>query len=213
MAGHQGTATRRQANELLSAIPEAERGEINTTAMGEVIAYDAKTQTATIQPRLSMMIGGEKVRAPELISVPVMHPQAGGIIMHKPLKKGDEVMLSFNQRSLDQSADDGSDADNNRGRMHSLSDAVATPAAYSKPKQLSDLPADRVHFGTTDGKSGLQMKEDGTFDQVKNGDTVFKIMRDFCEAFRDHVHAGSPKSDKVAAAEAIIARIDAMKAS
>lgn len=192
---------------------ETERADINTTVMGEIVAYDAKTQTATVQPRLSMMIGGEKVRAPELLEVPVGHLRAGGMILHKPPKKGDEVRLDASQRSLEDSATDGSDAMNNRGRMHSLSDMVATPAAYSKGKQLPDLPADRMHFGSEDGKSGLQMKADGTFDLVRGGDTVFKIMRDFCEAFRDHVHAGSPMSDKVAAANAIIARIDAMKAS
>lgn len=213
MAGHQGSSTRRDANELLAGIPQAERGEINTMVMGEVVSYDPKRQKMTVQPRLSMMIGGEKVRAPELQEVPYSYPRAGGMVLHKPPKKGDEVMLIASQRSLDQSGEDGSDAENNQGRMHSLSDSIAMPAAYSKTKELSNLPADRMHFGSEDGKSGLQMKEDGTFDLVKGGDTVFKIMRDFAEAFRDHIHAASPKSDKVAAAEAIIARIDAMKAS
>lgn len=161
-----------------------------------------------------MMIDGEKVAAPELMSVPVSHPRAGGLIFHQPLKKGDEVMLHFAQRSLDEAVEDGGDQMGNRsGRMHSLSDALAVPMAHSKGKQLGGLPSDRLHFGSEDGKSGLQMKEDGSFDHVRNGDTVFKILEDLLTAFRDHIHDGGAPHDKVGAASDLIARVGKMKAS
>ncbi|TNC14927.1 hypothetical protein FF100_04955 [Methylobacterium terricola] len=211
MAGYQGTSTRRDTQEYLAAIPETERADINTTAVGIVQSYDAKTQTAVVQPKLTMQIDGETIRAPELQSVPVAHPRAGGLIMHKPLKKGDEVNLHFAQRSLDDAVQDGSDQSANRGRMHSLSDALAVPAAHSKAKQLANLPADRAHLGSEDGKSGLQMKEDGSFDLVRNGDTVFRILEDLTKAFRDHLQPGA--HDKIADANAILTRIGKMKAS
>lgn len=211
MAGYQGTSTRRDSNEFLAALPESERGEINTTAVGTVVGYDPKTQTATVQPKLAMNIGGTVNRAPELMSVPVQHPRAGGTIIHKPLKKGDEVTLHFSQRPLDEAIEDGKDQPNNRGRMHSLSDAVAVPSAHSKGKQLTNLPTDRMHIGTEDGKSGFQMKEDGTFDLVKGGDSLLKVVMDLAAAFRDHTNNNADNSKK-AEAQAIFERIDKMVA-
>ncbi|WP_342150376.1 Gp138 family membrane-puncturing spike protein [Methylorubrum sp. SB2] len=193
---------------------EDERADINTTAVGIVKGYDATTQTARVQPKLSMVIAGETLRAPELVSVPVMHQRAGGLIMHKPLKDGDEVVLHFGQRSLDGAIEDGSDQSGNRsGRMHSLSDAMAVPTAHSKGKQLPNLPADRMHFGSEDGKSGLQMKGDGSFDLVRNGDTFLTVMEDFLAAFRDHLHDGGAPHDKVAVATDLLTRVGKMKAT
>jgi hypothetical protein len=212
MPGYQGTSTRRDTNEFLAALPEAERADINTMAMGEVVSYDPKTQTAVVQPRLSTIVGGETVRAPELQSVPVMYPRAGGLVLHKPLKKGDEVELRFSQRSLDQSADDGSDQPGNRGRMHHISDAVASPSSYSKGKQLANLPADRMHFGSEDGKSGFQVKEDGSFDLVRNGDSLWKVIEDLASAFRDHMNNNTP-NDKKAEAQQILDRVAKIKAT
>ena len=211
MAGYQGTSTRRDQSEFLAALPESERGEINTTAVGTVVSYDTKTQTATVQPKLAMNIGGQAIRAPELMSVPVQHARAGGTIIHKPLKKGDEVTLHFSQRPLDEAIEDGKDQPNNRGRMNSLSDAVAVPTAHSKGKQLANLPSDRMHIGTEDGKSGFQMKEDGAFDIVRNGDSLFKLLMDLTAAFRDHMN-GSSDNSKKAEAQAIFERADKMVA-
>lgn len=39
--------------------------------------------------------------------------------------------------------------------MHDLSDALATPASYSKPVELKQLPTDGRYHGTEDGKNGL----------------------------------------------------------
>lgn len=212
MPGHQGTSTRRDVNEYLAALPETERADINTTFVGHAVKYDSKTQTATVQPRLSMKIGGETVRAPELQEIPVQHPRFGNFIIHGPLKDKDELRLDVVQRSLEQSVEDGSDIDNNRGRMHNLSDAVATPSSYSKGKRASNMPSDRVHIGTDDGKSGLQMKEDGSFDMVRNGDSLWKVIEDLATALRDHTNNGAP-NDQKAQAQAILDRIGKIKAT
>lgn len=214
MAGYQGTSTRRDPVEALLAAIEAERRDTHTTLVGEVVSYDAKRQKATIKPRLKQTIDNETIDAPNLEEVPVRHPRAGGLILHKPLKKGDEVKLSFLSRSMDQSGDDGSAIDNHPGRMHDLSDAIAEPGSYSKTKELPNLPADRMHFGTEDGKSGIQMKEDGTWDHKKGDDTLWTVIVDFLKAYRDHKHNGVPMDPPdIAKANALIQRAEKMKAS
>jgi hypothetical protein len=214
MAGFQGTSTRRDPHEAQAGAVEAERRDMMTMIPGEVVAYDSATQTATIRPRLKQNFAGTVLQAPDLIEVPVAHPQAGGFIIHKPLKAGDEVLLHFAQRSLDQSGDDASAADGAPGRMHDLSDAIAHPASYSKPAQRAGLPSDRMHIGSTDGTAGLQMKPDGTFDTVKGGDSVFKIIVDALTALKAHKNGGvAMDAGDQSALQAIIDRANAMKAT
>jgi hypothetical protein len=160
MAGYQGTSTRNQALEFLSAVAEDERGNINTMIPGEIVSYDATRQKATVQPRLAMKVGDQTIRAPELMEVPYAYQRAGGVVWHSEPKKGDEVMLVASQRSLDRSGDDASDTSGERGRMHSLSDTVAMPSPYSKPKELKQLP-DGAYSGTEDGKTGMTVDPKG----------------------------------------------------
>ena len=211
MAGFQGSSTRREQRELLAGLIEAERRDMFTNLPGEVVSYDAKRQKAVIRPRLKQTFGDKTMQAPDLIDVPVQHPRAGGLIIHAPLKAGDEVTLHFAQRSLDEAAEQGTAADGRPGRMHDLSDAFATPSAHSKPKELTNLPADRLFIGTEDGKSGLHVKPDGTVDYVKDGDSLLAIVGELIGAFRDHL---SPYThDKVAVAGALLTRLNQLKGS
>lgn len=211
MAGFQGTSTRKDAHEGFAAGTEAERRDINTMIPGEVVSYDAAKQTATIKPRLRQKFGDKILDAPDLIDVPVRHARAGGVILHQPPKAGDEVMLHMAQRSLDQSAEDASSVDGKPARMHDLSDAYAVPGAYSKPKRLPNMPADRMHIGNEDGSAGIRIKDDGTVDIVKGGDSIYTVINDFLVAFRDHLQPGA--HDKIGEANALIARVAALKAT
>ncbi|HEV2570316.1 MAG TPA: Gp138 family membrane-puncturing spike protein [Beijerinckiaceae bacterium] len=214
MAGYQGTGTRFDEHESLGAMIEAERREHNGPMLGKVVAYDAKRQKATIQPLLTQSFDGVKLRAPELQEVPVQVPRAGGLVLHKPLKAGDEVMLHFAGRSMDAAWDDGSDVDRHPGRMSDLSDAYAVPTSTTKSKEMANLPGDRLHIGTDDGQSGFQMKDDGSFDIKKGGDTFLSIFVDFLKAYKDHKHGGVPMDPPdIEKANLLLQRAQAMKAS
>lgn len=210
MAGYQGSSTRRDPEEALAAFVESERRDINTMIPGKVVSYDRKRQKATIQPMLSQKIGEETVRAPELVEVPVSFPRAGGFVLHKPLKKDDEVILHFAQRSLDASGEDGSDADGAPGRMHDLSDAVALPASFSKPKEMANMPEKGIYFGRDDGKAGLTIDDNGKVDFKQEGDSLKAFLKDFLTAFRDHLQPAA--HDKVAVASQLLTRLDNLMA-
>lgn len=211
MAAHQGTSTREVAAEHWAAFVESERADINTMIPGTIVSYDPKTQTATIQPRLSMTIKGKTIRAPELLEVPVAHPRAGGHILHKTPKKGDEVMLHVAQRSLDKSGADASDTDHAPKRMHHLSDAVAHLSSYSKPARAKNMPEKGTFFGTDDGKAGTTMSEDGRFNHKKDGDDLKSILTEFMKVMKDHTNEGA-KHDQAGAVAALISRLDKLMA-
>jgi hypothetical protein len=232
MAGYQGTSTRRDPHEALAAMTEAARRGINTTLPGTIVSYDPARQKATVKPRLKQKFGDTTLDAPDLLEVPVQFPRAGGFILHKPPAAGDEVTLHFAQRSLEPPVDSGEASDGYPARMHDMSDAVAVPAAHSKAKELPNLPADKLHLGSEDGKKGMQVGKDGKValvggpdggekivvdqatgkvDMKANGESLSAILRDFVTVFRDHLHATVPMdSPYIATANALLARLNSM---
>lgn len=184
---------------------------MHTMIPGEIVSYDHKRQRATVQPRLSMMVDGKAMRAPQLIEVPFGHPKAGGFILHSPPKKGDEVFLISSSRSLDQSGDDASDVTDAPGRMHHLSDMVAIPGSYSKPKELKDMPEKGVYFGRDNGKAGLTIDDDGKVDFKQEGETLKRFLADFLKLFKDHTN-GTLTNDQAADAQALMTRLDNLMA-
>lgn len=195
MSGFQGTSTRRDPHEALSALIEAERREVYTELPGRVVSYDAKKQTATIQPQLEQTFAGKTLKAPELIEVPVDHPRAGGFILHTNLKPNDPVTIRVPHRSQEAFNAEGGMVDGRPARMHDLSDARVTPAGHPTSKPAT-VPEKGIYFGTDDGKSGFTISEDGRFDFKQSGDTLLKIVADFMETMAHHTNAGLPHDQK-----------------
>lgn len=229
MAGHQGTSTRNQPMESLAGAIEAERRAMLTTLHGKVVSYDAKRQKATIKPSLTHSIDGETIQAPDLLEVPVAHPRGGGTILHTRLKAGDEVLLHVAARALDDPVEGGQAASSHPGRMHNISDAIAVPASISKSAELASMPTDGEHFGSTDGKRGMRINDDGStvlhggadggqkfkidasgkLDLQNGGESLMAIMRDLTTAFRDHLNAAAPMDAmSISTANAILARLN-----
>jgi hypothetical protein len=208
MAGPQGTSTRRDFHESLSAMIEAERADMFTTARGKVISYDAKTQTAKIKPMLKQAFGDKMLEAPDLEDVHVRFPRSGGMILHTPLAKDDFVTIHFDQRSTeDYDADGGAALDNSRGRMNALSDCFVVPGCYPVTKPAKGLPDKGIYFGTEDGKNGFTISPGGKWDFKQDGESFLKVLRDFMATMQAHTNQGAP-NDQAGDVAAQIARLD-----
>lgn len=232
MAGYQGTSTRKSAHEALAAVTEAERREMVTTFDAVIVSYDRATQTATIQPKLSRRFGDKVLTPPPIEKVRISMPAGGGFGAHYDMKPGDPVIGHARMRNTDTSQTDGSDADGSPGRMHDFSDSIAFPGGGADTVKMENMPAGGAHYGSTDGKSGLQTRAGGSSAIVggpngtdkltvsaagkidlkgENGDSLFQIIKDLAMTFRDHTNTGAPMDTPfVAAADAIIARLDAI---
>lgn len=233
MAGYQGTSTRRNGHEALAAATEAERREINTTLDGTIVSYDRATQRAKIQPRLERKFGDKTLKAPALEEIKVVQQNGGGHGVHVDLKAGDAVTVHFRQRSVDKSQTDGGDSDGAPGRMHDLSDAIAYPGGGEDAKTMTNMPAGGAHFGSADGRKGLQTRADGSAvliggptgtDAFKvkpsgqvdvtgpNGDSVLNILREAIELIRDHLN-GITETDVLSKtrANALIGRLGSIQ--
>lgn len=231
MAGYLGSSNRKNGSDAFRAAIQAEVGEINTTLDGEIQSYDRTTQRATIKLKLEQTVGGQIIQAPALQDIKVAMPGGGGFGVHYDMKAGDPVVVHVRQSNTDMSQTDGGNAQGGATRSFNLSDAIAYPGGGEDSKVMTNMPAGGAHFGASDGKKGMQTRADGTTALVggngtdavtvgptglidmkgPNGDSLFQIIRDLTTTFRNHTNAGDPlDSPYVAAADAIIARLDAI---
>jgi len=156
---------------------ESEVREVLTTITGSVVSYEAGKQLASLAPNLKQKFGDKELTAPKMEQIRIAQPRGGGYTMHFPLKAGNPVVIMHLPRSHDTQQTEGGAADNHPGRMHNLSDAIALPGGGDDTKALKDLPANRMHAGSEDGKKGYQAGDDGTVDMVggPDGEKKFKV--------------------------------------
>jgi hypothetical protein len=233
MAGFVGSSNRKNDADAFRAAVQAEVGEINTTLDGEIVSYDRSTQRASIKLKLEQSIGGQTVQAPALDDIKVAMPGGADFGVHFDMKAGDPVVVHVRQSNTDNSQTDGGNAQSST-RSFNLSDAIAYPGGGPDGNTMSNMPAGGAHFGSKDGKSGLQARAGGSSAIVggpsgsdklvvnaagkidlksESGDSVLDIIKAALVLIRDHLNAGAPTDSATqVAANQLIAKIDGMKA-
>jgi hypothetical protein len=101
----------------------------------------------------------EWVDIPPLVDVPVIFPGGGGLTLTYPVKNGDEALVVFASRCIDNwwFTGAGGSPDNPTGqrqpeiRFHDLSDGFAFIGPRSKPRVLTNLSDTAAQLRTDDG--------------------------------------------------------------
>lgn len=139
------------AADLLSAASASATAKMRTAEPGLISSYDSATQRATVTLGMAVRVrkpdGSEVHEAPITVpNVPIAWPRAGGYSLTFPLAAGDEVLLVFSGRSLDEwklgTARAGVEASS--PRRFAVQDAVAYPtvaAAAPLPSTALDAAA------------------------------------------------------------------------
>ena len=115
--------------ESIQLMIESSLSDINTNAPGEIVSYDAKTNRAVVKLTTPKKLdNGEVLEPPKIVEVPVVFSASGGgnASFTMPLKAGDPVTLSFQQRSMEGYLKGSKDAPDDP-RQFDLSDCVAIP--------------------------------------------------------------------------------------
>ena len=160
---------------LASTIKSGIRGatkDLHTSMPGIVESFDPITQLASIQPairRIFVMRDGDKeiltpTDLPLLINVPIIFPRGGGFSLTFPVAKGDECLLNFCERSIDNWHETGTVKIPGAKRFHSLSDAVAFVGLSSVPNKIENYSATDVQLKQDNGDAVITIKADGDID-------------------------------------------------
>lgn len=159
MVGHIGKTTN-SARTKAELAARRDREDQWGPIRGEVISYDAATQTATIRPKVVKKDGeGNDLMPPDLEEVPVDFGAAGGGGLTMPVKPGDLVMLTATARSSE--ADSDGRATDTRSRA--LSDMRATVVGGNEPGDgLKNVDAENTHLrADAEGNYGVKLSPDG----------------------------------------------------
>lgn len=143
--------------------------DLHTAMPGIIESFDAVKQTASVQPavrRIFKRTDGEDVflvpeALPLLINVPVQFPRGGGFSLTFPVTKGDECLLVFCERSIDNWHQYGGLRDPAGKRFHHLSDATAFVGLSSVPNKVPDYSTANTELKKDDDSVRVSLTPNG----------------------------------------------------
>jgi len=198
--------------------------ELHTSMPGIVQSFDAVNQLATVQPAVRRVFITQNddntelltpTDLPILINVPVIFPRGGGFSLTFPVAKGDECLLVFCERSIDDWHQYGTVRTPSARRFHSLSDAVAFVGMSSIPNKIPNYDPVNIELKKDDDSVSLKLFTDGTATLKTNtkitletpdvtitgnlevqGDTALSsnVTSSGTDISNSHTHTGSPSA-------------------
>lgn len=152
--------------------------ELHTSMPGIVQSFDAEKQTASVQPAIRRVFitrdGTDEILTPSdlpvLINVPIQFPRGGGFSLTFPVKKGDECLLVFAERSIDAWHKFGGVKDPAARRFHSLSDATAFVGLSSIPNKVPNYDSSNTQLKKDDGSAVISLNSDSSIDITSDDD-------------------------------------------
>lgn len=146
--------------ELVERALESRLADVHVSMPGIVVAYDAATQTADVQPALRRVVlstDDDPIAEdlPILRNVPVSFPGGAGFTIHFTLAAGDSGDLIFSSMSHNEWQASGDVSTPGNLRPHDLASAKFYPGIRSKKNAAPDTDASigipgglRAHFGS-----------------------------------------------------------------
>lgn len=150
------------ADEAASAQIEGRLKDLHTCMPGIIVSFDPDKQTAVVQPAIQRIFTENgAVNLPVCVDVPVAFPGGGDFWLTFPVKPGDECILQFSERAIDNWYASGGAQAPAEYRLHDLSDGIAQVGLTSQPHKLSDLQMGGAELRTRSRSTYIRL-EDGT---------------------------------------------------
>jgi phage baseplate assembly protein gpV len=142
--------------ELMRLAAESHRADMWTALPGIIQSYDTATMTAVVQVSIQLnQIAPDRSIKPVTIQplpdVPVVFPRGGGYELTFPIASGDECLLVFSSRCIDNWWDKGGVQPQRELRMHDISDGFAIVGPWSQKTKISKLSTTTTQLRTDDG--------------------------------------------------------------
>lgn len=153
------TATTDEAH---AAQIEGRLKDLHTCMPGIIASFNPDTQTASVQPAIKRIFTEKgAVNLPLCVDVPVAFPGGGDFFLTFPVKVGDECILMFSERAIDNWHASGGTQTPSEYRLHDLSDGIAIVGLNSQPNKLEALQMTGAELRTRNRSTYIRI-EDGT---------------------------------------------------
>lgn len=118
---------------------------LNCVKIGRIQSFDGEKHTAQVQILFKRVLPDLTIKSyPLLVDVPVMTLQGGGGSLQFPITKGDQCLLLFSDRRLDEWFQTGGESAPGSPRLHDMSDAIAIVGVNALGGSLPDAPTNKV---------------------------------------------------------------------
>lgn len=167
-----------QRDQQITATPEEAPGaqidgrlkDLHTCMPGIIASFDPVTQTASVQPAIKRIFTEKgALNLPVCVDVPVAFPGGGDFFLTFPVKVGDECILLFSERAIDNWHASGGTQTPAEYRLHDLSDGLAIVGLNSQPHKIPAFNATDTEFRNRTGTTHVQIKPDGTITNLNPG--------------------------------------------
>jgi hypothetical protein len=159
---------------------------MNCVKIGKIIKFDGTKKTAQIQILFKRVLPDGTIQSlPLLVDCPVLTPQGGGGALQFPIAAGDQCLVLFSDRRIDEWLQNGAEAAPGDGRMHDLSDGIAIVGLNALNSSLPAYPTNKVlmtYQGSTVeldaagikfiGSGGGEIDIQAAITTIKNGSTT-----------------------------------------
>lgn len=167
----QQTATQDEAH---AAQIEGRLKDLHTCMPGIIASFDPVTQTASVQPAIKRIFTEHgPVNLPLCVDVPVAFPGGGDFYLTFPVQAGDECILFFSERAIDNWHVAGGTQDPAEYRLHDLSDGIAIVGLNSQPRKIPSPNILGAELRSKDHQSFVRVEHDLIRMQV--GDSFLEI--------------------------------------
>jgi Phage protein Gp138 N-terminal domain/GpV Apex motif len=157
---------------LLEALKREIKKEINCAKVGVIQSWSPSTNTVVVkiaqQQVTSVAQDGTRTLAeyPLLLTVPVAFPGGGGFTLTFPIAVGDECLVVFNDRELDNWFSSGAGLPPTTARIHDISDGVAFVGLRSSPRALASISSSTTQLRSDDGTTFVEIAGGGIINAV-----------------------------------------------
>ena len=174
-------------DEMFRLMGDSWSNNLRVSIPGIVVAFDAVTQTVTVQPALRENIRDENgnvtsVNLPLLVDVPIVFPRAGNFVLTMPVTAGDECLVIFADFCIDAWYSNAGIQNQIEKRRHDLSDGIAIIGLWSQPNKLVNYSTTSAQLRNESGTDYIELKNA----QINLVSTSVKING---KEFSTHTHA------------------------
>lgn len=133
---------------------------LNCVKVGLIKSFDGTRRTAEVQILFKRKLMDGTIQSyPQIIDLPVFTLQGGGGSLQFPIAAGDQCIVLFADRRLDEWFQSGQEAVPGDARMHDLSDGIALVGLNALNSALPIYPSNKVVLAYQD--TMLELKSDG----------------------------------------------------